>query len=99
MPGREDAMAKVKVPAKVVDVCDLCRRETRALTECDVCGRSYCLTCDAIVMGCMIQLRACRDCGKRDDVKAVVERYAKKFRPIYRQRTAALKRLRKKAKK
>lgn len=83
---------KVTVPEKTVEVCDCCNREG-FLQTCEVCQIAYCLTCEGLVIGSGGFTRLCRKCSERDEVKALCERYAEQLRPIYRKRSAALKRL------
>jgi len=83
---------KVKRPAAEVEVCDRCKREG-FLQTCLVCGGRYCLTCDGLVMGCMISADLCRECSKREDVLKIMGRYATQIRPVVKRRDAALKRL------
>ena len=85
---------KVKRPAKEVEVCDVCQRDDGYLQTCLVCGGVYCLTCDAVMVGCWVKPPVCRDCAKRPDVQGVVARAADKITPIIARRKAALKRLR-----
>ena len=56
-------MAK-KTVTKEVLTCDVCRREESYLLECVACRKQYCLTCDAIVPGCMVKPPVCRECGE-----------------------------------
>lgn len=83
---------KVKQPAREVEVCDFCGREG-FLQACTVCGKSFCLICEAVIGGCVVSTRVGKCCGKREDVANVVERYAQQFQPIVRRRAAALKKL------
>ena len=75
-----------------MEVCDICRRDY-VLTTCRVCGRQFCLMCDALIPGCWVKPEVCKLCGKREDVQAVVQRYAKRITPIIKQRETALARL------
>lgn len=84
---------RTTLPEKTVEVCDFCHREGY-LKECDVCGRSFCLTHEGIVGQCWGFTTLCRECCHRDAVKEICARYAKRLTAIYRQRNAALKRLR-----
>ena len=77
----------------MVEVCDLCRRCDHSLTECDVCGRKYCMVCHAICVGCVIGVNICKECEKRDDVRGIIDRAAAKLSPIVGRRDGALKRL------
>ncbi len=81
---------KVKKPAVEVEVCDRCQREGY-LQTCLVCGERYCLTCQGLVAGCMVETNLCRKCTKREDVRKVTDRYAAKIRPVVKRRDAALK--------
>lgn len=83
---------KRKVPAKTIDVCDICERETGLLETCLICGKQYCTLCDSFLPGCMIHPNVCKKCDDRDDVKKIVERYSKDFVRISKLRDAALKR-------
>ena len=85
---------KIRVPSKTVTVCDICKRESLVLTACVVCGKEYCLTCKAIMAGCVHQSDVCRTCGESDLVKAVVERYVKPLITLLKRRDKALSALR-----
>lgn len=84
---------KTTHPAREVEVCDFCRREG-FLTECDVCGRQYCLTDEGTVAGSYGFTNVCRDCSRQQRVQEICDKYAVHLRPIFQQRDAALKRLR-----
>lgn len=84
---------KIKIPAKTVEACDICQHEGCFLRRCLVCQREFCLTCQAIMAGCMIQPKVCKECDDRDDVRAVVERYSHDFVKTYKLRDKALGRL------
>jgi hypothetical protein len=90
-------MAKIKIPAKEVEVCDnpLCG-STGFLQTCIVCGDKYCLGCQGHVAASWHGPDLCRPCAHRDDVIALVQRYAKQMTPIFRKRDAALKRMKRK---
>ena len=83
---------KKTMPKKTVEVCDFCQREG-CLETCHVCGREYCLTCNGIVTASWGFLTLCRKCAGRDDVQAICDRYAEQLTPVFKRRTAALKRL------
>lgn len=86
---------KITKPREVVEVCDICRRGG-FLQTCVVCGQRYCLTCHHAMSGSWVSPDICEECAKRDDVIAMVARYAKQITPIIKKRTAALVRLGKK---
>jgi hypothetical protein len=87
-----EAMKK-KVPAKTVDVCDVCHRESGFIETCIVCGGEYCISCRAIMCGCVHEVDACLDCGKLPIVQDVVERYVPRLMKVLNLREEALKRL------
>jgi hypothetical protein len=68
-------MKKTK-PATEIELCDICQRETALLDTCPVCKSRYCLTCRAIIPGCIHTVEVCRKCGHKDDVLAVVMAHA-----------------------
>jgi hypothetical protein len=84
---------KRTIPERTIEVCDSCGREGY-LQTCVACGGKYCLTDDGIVPGSFGFVDVCRDCGKRDDVRAICDRYSKKLAPIFRARQLALGKLR-----
>ena len=88
---------KITKPQIEIEVCDLCGREAGYLLECTTCGKQYCLTCEGIVPKSWGYTNLCRKCSGRNDVKAVCQKYAEQLTPIFGNRNAALKRLRKKA--
>lgn len=69
---------KIKVPAKTVEACDICKRECTGslLTECVVCGKEYCHTCEAIMSGCIHQPDVCKRCAENKAVQAAVKTFA-----------------------
>ncbi len=86
-------MTKIVKPETEVSVCDVCHRETGYLSKCLVCGGEYCISCEAILAGCMMSMRVCRTCSKRDDVDAVSKKFAPRFVRIKNKRMAELKAL------
>ena len=84
---------KIKIPAKTVEACDLCKNETSALETCTVCGKQFCYMCHPYLPGCMIQPHVCKECDDREDVKKLVERYSHDFVKIFKLREKALARL------
>ena len=87
---------KITKPAEVVSVCDLCHRADTYLQVCWTCGKEFCLSCRGQVAASYGFLTICHDCQDRPDVHAVCERYAKRLMPIFQERDAKLKKLRKK---
>ena len=67
---------KVTVPAKEVELCDVCRREVAFLDTCLYCGNRYCLTCAAVIAGCIHSVRVCRRCENNETVLAIVSKHA-----------------------
>lgn len=84
---------KIKIPAKTVEACDICKDTTSILTTCLVCGKEYCLRCQSYLPGCMIRPDVCKGCDDREDVKKIVARYSIDFVRICKLRTKALTRL------
>lgn len=78
---------------KVAKICDVCHREVGWLDKCIVCGKDYCVTCDAIMSGCIVKPDCCRECAKREDVKKIVYHFAKPIVDILKQRDSKLKKL------
>lgn len=83
---------KTEIPARQVEVCDLCGREG-FLKTCDVCGRQYCLVDDGVVTGSWGFTDLCRICAARPDVTKICERFAKKLAPLFLARRDALRKL------
>jgi len=82
---------KKMVPAKTVEVCDLCQRDANLpLTECVVCGKEHCYMCRAVVCGCGIDPEVCRECGRDEKVIDIVSGYSDSLFSIVRDRRAAL---------
>lgn len=84
---------KIKIPAKTVEACDICQRETGVLETCTVCGKQFCYMCHPYLPGCMIRPHVCKNCDAREDVKKLVERYSHDFVKIFKLREKALARL------
>lgn len=78
-----------KVPEKEVEVCDLCGRDGY-LQTCKACKGRYCLTCDAIITGCVHKLDVCRACGKKPEVLAISEKYVPQLVAVLKSRDAEL---------
>lgn len=79
---------KQTLPAKEIEVCDICHREGY-LEVCVTCGKQYCITHQATISGSYGFLHLCCKCGKRDDVKEIAEKYSDKLYDIYQERKAA----------
>lgn len=62
-------------PAQEIEVCDCCGRDGY-LSECRACGGKYCLLHEAIITGCIITVPVCKKCQDREDVMAIVKKYA-----------------------
>lgn len=86
---------KIKVPAKVVEVCDICTRQAPFFTVCVVCQKRYCSTCEAIIGGCVHQPEVCKKCAEDELVTAAVKRFVKPLVDILDRRDKALAALRK----
>lgn len=86
---------RVKVPAKTVEVCDICGRQTTILEKCIVCKKDYCVVCVAYLPGCYIAPDVCKKCDDRPDVVKAVARYSAAFAKLYKLRDLALKKLKK----
>lgn len=67
---------KKNVPAKEVEFCDFCLREMDYLVTCKACGARHCLSCRAIIAGCIHQVDVCRSCGENAQVLAIVFKHA-----------------------
>lgn len=87
---------KKRIPGKIIEVCDICERETAGcvLVRCIVCRKQYCITCEAIMVGCVHKPELCRECGRLDKVKAVIDRFVKPLLAVLDRRDKALARLR-----
>lgn len=82
---------KVERPSETVDACDLCHRQKIYLKKCIVCGKDYCLSCEAIMSGCMHQPDVCEGCGREKNVIQVVVKYAKEISDTVSRRDEKLK--------
>lgn len=67
---------KKTLPPREVELCDCCNREMGYLETCKFCGGRYCLSCRALIPGCIHQVDVCRNCGEEPALVAVVEKYA-----------------------
>lgn len=67
---------KKMLPPREIEVCDCCHRENGYLITCKFCGGRYCLSCRAIISGCVHQVDVCRNCDDEPELIAVVEKYA-----------------------
>lgn len=83
---------KITQPAKEIEVCDRCRSDGY-LQQCIVCGKMYCLTCKALIMGCWVEPNVGKCCQDREDVLEIVARFSEQITPIIRARSEALKAL------
>lgn len=81
-----------KIPAKEIEVCDICGRGGYLMT-CKACRGRYCLMCDATITGCIHALDVCRTCGDRPEVITIAEKYAPKITAILKIRDAELSQL------
>lgn len=81
---------KVTVPAKEIELCDVCHRDSSWLVTCLFCGNRYCLTCEAIISGCIHKVRVCRKCGENETVLAIVEKHAPLIRSVLEARDIEL---------
>ena len=89
---------KIKIPSKTVDACDVCKRETICLTQCMICGRDYCHTCEAVIMACVHQPEVCKNCADSatvtgEKVRSIVFDFAKPLVYLLKKRHAALGRI------
>jgi hypothetical protein len=82
---------KVKVPAKTVEVCDICKKESSFLTVCTACGKEYCHICEAIHPGCIHQPRICRECDKLEGVSNAIDSFTEPLITLLKRRDAAMK--------
>lgn len=83
---------KIKVPAKTVEACDICERQSVGclLTKCVVCSKNFCHTCEAIMAGCIHQPHLCRRCGKIESVRNIVNKFAPKLLSVLDRRDEEL---------
>lgn len=84
---------KIMIPAeeaREIEVCDFCKDEKTALWTCPVCHRQFCISCEGIIGGCVIQPDVCKKCARREDVNAIVDSYVEKLRPILDRRKEEL---------
>lgn len=68
---------KKEIPSRIIEVCDICNREEKILYKCIVCGKDYCMLCEAIIAGCIHKVTICKNCSKDEYVKEVISKYAK----------------------
>ncbi len=76
---------KTTVPAKEVEVCDVCHRESTFLSTCLFCGKDYCLVCKGIMAGCIHPVDVCRSCDEDTVLRGIVAKHA----PIIKQAIVA----------
>jgi hypothetical protein len=91
-------MAKQVIPARQVETCDLCNRESTSLTACLVCGREYCFLCEGLISGCIVMPDICRNCARHEPVAKTVLKFSPKIKAVFRLRDRAIKGLAKKVK-
>lgn len=86
---------KRKRPAEVVDVCDICERESSSLflEKCKACGKEYCVTCRAIISGCVHTVDVCMKCSHREEVRIIAKKYAPRIQRILDKRDEELEEL------
>lgn len=78
-----------------MEVCDTCGRDGY-LSTCVACKGRYCLTCEAIIIGCVHTLDVCKKCGDTPAVRAISEKYVPKLVALLKARDKDLTRLSKK---
>lgn len=83
---------KITIPAKVKEVCDICHGDG-FLQTCLTCKGRYCLTCDAIMAGCVHEVDVCRKCSDRQDVQILVKRWAPRISAVIKKRDNQLRHL------
>lgn len=66
---------------KEVELCDLCRGDG-FLQTCIRCQKRFCLVCDALISGCIIKPRCCKECGNSEKVKAICDEFAPSIHEI-----------------
>lgn len=81
------------VPARKVEVCDKCRRETACLQVCLICGKDFCYSCKTTICGSWVSPDLCRECGYRDDVQKLCDQAASKITPILKARDGKISKL------
>jgi len=70
--------------------CDICEREVNYLQKCIVCGKEHCITCDAVIPGCAVNVDCCKICAQRDDVIQIVKDSAEPIFDIVKKRNMRL---------
>lgn len=81
------------IPEHEIKICDVCHRESNYLDTCPVCGREYCIVCEAIISGCIHKVEVCRMCGDMHEVMDIAERFAPKIKAVLLEREAELAKL------
>ena len=77
------------IPEKIVELCDICEREGY-LSKCKACGKMYCLTCEAIIIGCIHEMDVCIKCGNNERVNAIAQKYAPLILSVLKKRDKEL---------
>lgn len=85
---------KIKIPSKEVEACDVCRRPDTYLQTCTSCGGRFCLTCDAVIAGCVHGPTICRRCSENPRVLEVVMKYVPALVEVLKKREKELAKLR-----
>ena len=81
---------------KEVTVCDLCKGEGFFLTECLVCGKEYCCSCEGLIPGCIVRPDVCLECdGLESKVQAICDKFAPRLAKSIKQRDQAIRELKK----
>lgn len=87
-------MGQTRIPARIVNYCDVCHRQDRPLTKCLFCKREYCFMCQGTVVGCMVCPDVCRQCEDDARLRALCDKYAPKFRKLAQERDARIRKQR-----
>jgi hypothetical protein len=67
---------KTTVPAKEVQICDVCRREVPYLQKCKFCENEYCLSCSALIAGCVHTVDVCKKCETNETLLKIVTKHS-----------------------
>lgn len=68
---------KTIIPAKEVDVCDICHREVDLFDHCLFCGKEFCYSCAGrVIPGCIHEVNICKNCQKEPKVLEIIAKHA-----------------------
>lgn len=84
-------MATKVIPARTIQVCDVCGGHGGTPYRCLMCDREHCYQCKGVVTASMVSPEVCRDCDNLPHVKDVCREYGRKIAELIVERNKKLK--------